>query len=206
MPHDLEPDAERRWLLRLVYSKCMDIHRHRKRSRWATQDVGAPSFEEEIEAAGPGLESELLGSELIVVIRDRIESLPPRLRRVAELHLLEEKPYSEIADLLILTEVNVRKRMQEVRTHLREPLQAYLRGDVHVQSPRKPTGSEGMAIDEPEPLRPSGWTLEYLENYVQHHPRSWKRRWELARRLREAGSLEKAPSISAKPQIASRAP
>jgi RNA polymerase sigma-70 factor (ECF subfamily) len=192
MSRDLDSDAERRWLLRLVYSRCMDIHRHRKRSRWVAGDLDAPSLKEKIETAGPGLESELLESELLTVIQGHIESLPPRLRRVAELHLLEEKPYSEIADLLSLAEANVRKRMQEARAHLREPLQTYLAGDVHIQAPRKLTERRRLEHDEPAPLRPSGWSLKYLERYVRHHPRSWKRRWELARRLSETGSLEKA--------------
>lgn len=36
-----------------------------------------------------GLESELQESELINVIQDRIENLPPRLRRVAEVSTIE---------------------------------------------------------------------------------------------------------------------
>ncbi len=195
MPHELQPDEARRWLLRLVYSKCMDIHRHRKRSRSVTRDTDDSSPEEEIEATGPGLESLLLAGELIAVIQDRIQALPARLRSVAELHLLRDIPYSEIADLLSLTEVNVRKRMQEARTLLREHLHAYLAGDGSIQVPRKPNESgDSPAIDQPEPLRVpiSGWSLESLEEYVQLHPRSWKRRWELALRLRDAGSLEKA--------------
>lgn len=193
MPQGLQPDEERRWLLRLVHSKCMDIHRHRKRSRIVVRDVDDPSTEEEIQEAGPGLESVLLESELIAVTRDRIRTLPSRLRSVAELHLLQDLPYSEIADLLALTEVNVRKRMQNARTLLREHLQAYLEGDVSIQMQRQPDESGGSpAIDDLEPLRISGMTLEALEKYVQRHPRSWKKRWELAFRLREAGSLEKA--------------
>jgi RNA polymerase sigma factor (sigma-70 family) len=191
MPHELQPVEARRWLLRLVYSKCMDILRHRRRSPYVDRDVDAPSLTEEIEAAGPGHESALLAGELISVTRDRIQSLPPRLRKVAELHLLGEKRYSEIADLLALTEVNVRKRMQQARALLREHLQAYMEGDVHIQAPR--TGDQiRPAIDGPEPLRRSGWTLESLERYVQRHPRGWKKRWELALRLREAGFPENA--------------
>jgi RNA polymerase sigma factor (sigma-70 family) len=193
MPHELQPEEERRWLLRLVYSKCMDIHRHRRRFRSVTGDADDPSPEDEIEATGPGLESVLLAGELTAVIEDRIQSLPPRLRGVAELHLLRDLPYSEIADLLSLTEVNARKRMQEARALLREHLHAYLGGDASIQAPRKPgEESRSQALAEPEPLRPSGWTLESLERYVQLHPRSWKRRWELAVRLREAGALEQA--------------
>ena len=191
MPQELQPFEARRWLLRLVYNKCMDILRHRRRSPCVAREVDDPSPKEELEAVGPGHESELLAGELISVARDRIQSLPPRLRKVAELHLLGEMPYSEIADLLALTEVNVRKRMQEARSYLREHLQAYMEGDVHIQAPR--TADRGSpAIDEPEPLRLSGWTLESLERYVQRHPRGWKKRWELALRLREAGFPETA--------------
>jgi RNA polymerase sigma factor (sigma-70 family) len=191
MPQGLQPVEARRWLLRLVYSKCMDIRRYRRRSPCVARDGDDPSSQEEIEAVGPGHESMLLSGELISVIRDRIQGLPPRLRKVAELHLLGEMPYSEIADLLALTEVNVRKRMQEARALLRGHLQAYLEGDVRIQAPR--TADQGSpATNEPEPLRLSGWTLESLERYVQRHPRGWKKRWELALRLREAGFPEKA--------------
>lgn len=191
MPQELNPVEARRWLLRLVYSKCMDISRYRKRTPCVARDVDDSFSKEEIEAAGPGHESKLLGGELVSVVRDRIHSLPPRLRKVADLYLLSEMPYSEIADLLALTEVNVRKRMQEARALLRGHLQAYLEGDVSIQAPR--TVDPGSpAIHEPEPLRLSGWTLESLERYVQRHPRGWKKRWELALRLREAGSPEQA--------------
>ncbi len=191
MPQELQPLEARRWLLRLVYSKCMDILRYHRRSPWVARDVNASSPEEEIQAGGPGHESVLLAGELISVTRDRIQSLPPRLRKVAELHLLGETPYSEIADLLALTEVNVRKRMQEARALLREHLQAYMEGDVRIQAPRT-AGQSSPVIDEPQPLRLSSWTLESLERYVQRHPRGWKKRWELAFRSREAGFPEKA--------------
>jgi len=189
MPQELQPAEVRRWLLRLVYSKCMDIQRHRRRSPLTR--LSEPPPEEDIGAVGPDHESVLLAGELMSVIRDRIRSLPLRLQKVAELHLLREMPYSEIADLLSLTEVNVRKRMQEARAILREHLQAYLEGDVCIQASR--TADPGSPVsDEPEPLRLSGWTLEALERYVQRHPRGWKKRWELAFRLREAGFPEKA--------------
>ena len=193
MPQELQPGEERRWLLRLVYSKCMDIHRHRKRSGYLARSGDDPAPEAEIPEIGPGLESLLLEGELFAVARARIQTLPQRLRNVAELHLLRDTPYSEIADLLALTEVNVRKRMQEARALLREHLEAYLKGDVRIQAPRQPDPGEGSpASDELEPLRISSWTLEALEKYVQRHPRSWKKQWELAFRLREAGSLENA--------------
>lgn len=192
MPQELQPLEARRWLLRLVYSKCMDIHRHRRRHPHIAVEEDLLSTQSESEV-GPGHESVLLTSELISVVRDRIQNLPPRLRKVAELHLLQEMPYCEVADLLALTEVNVRKRMQEARSLLREYLQAYLEGDVHIQAPRQSEeAGSSLASAEPEPLRMSAWTLESLEKYVQRHPRGWKKRWELALRLRETGFLEQA--------------
>jgi RNA polymerase sigma factor (sigma-70 family) len=192
MPRQLPPEEARRWLLRLVYSKCMDIHRHRRRSACVDWEEG-DSPREGAEAVGPDHESVLLADELLAVIQERIHNLPPRLRMIAELHLLREIPYSEIADLLVLTKVNVRKRMQEARSFLREDLQAYLKGDTRIRSPRKANEASGsLAMAEPEPLRISSWTMESLERYVQKHPRGWKKRWELALRLREAGSLEQA--------------
>jgi RNA polymerase sigma factor (sigma-70 family) len=192
MPQELQPEEVRRWLLRLVYSKCMDIHRHRHRSRYVTWDVGNPSPENEIEAAGPGLESMLLTCELVAVAHDRIRRLPPRLRGVAELHLLRDEPYSEIADLLSLTEVNIRKRMQEARALLREHIHAYLAGDAGIQIRNPDEDESSQNLHQPEPLQVSGWTLEALEKYVHRHPRSWKRRWELALRLHESGALDEA--------------
>jgi RNA polymerase sigma-70 factor (ECF subfamily) len=192
-PHELQAGEARGWLLRLVYSKCMDIHRHRRRARYAAPAVDDSAPEVEIEASGPGLEATLLESELLAVVRDRIQALPPRLRQVAELHLLRDMPYAEIADLLVLTEVNARKRMQEARALLREHLRAYLAGDPRIQAPRQPARNEiSSEIADPAPLRHSGWTLEALERYVQLHPQGWKKRWELAVRLREAGRLEEA--------------
>src|SRR4029077_14082114 len=158
---ELPPVDARRWLLRLVYSKCMDIHRDRRRCPSIAGEEDLLSPRKEIEAAGPDHESPLLTRELIAVVRNRVQNLPPRLRKVAELYLLREMPYREIADLLALTEVNVRKRMQEARPLLREHLQAYREGGVQIQAP--PPAAEaggGLASAEPEPLRSSAWTLE----------------------------------------------
>jgi hypothetical protein len=64
-----------------------DIHRHRRRTRCVAPALDDSAPEVEIEASGPGLEAALLESELLAVVRDRIQALPPRLRQIAELHL-----------------------------------------------------------------------------------------------------------------------
>jgi RNA polymerase sigma factor (sigma-70 family) len=182
LPGDLQPEAAFPWLLRLVYSKCMDIHRERKRRACFVEGLDVASLPE---PEGQGsLESALLDSELASFIRVCIEEMPPRLRSVAEPYLLRDQRYAEIALQLEITEVNVRKRMQEARAYLRECLRDYLEGRP-VARARKPKAAAAPR----QHARPS---LSALRDYVNRHPRGWKKRQELALRLREEGCLEEA--------------
>lgn len=194
MPRDLQPGEARAWLLRLVYSKCMDIHRQRRRSRVVVREVDDPALEQQIAAPEPSHESALLDIELAAVARMLILRLPPRLRSVAELHFLQDKKYPEIADALAITEVNVRKRVQHSRSLLRERMQAYLEGDATIRASRGTEAGEGHGARDAETdsFRESRWSLAALRKYVDRHPRGWKKRWELAVRLREEGALEEA--------------
>jgi RNA polymerase sigma-70 factor (ECF subfamily) len=193
IPRDLRSEEARGWLLRLVYTRCMDIHRQRRRARVVAREVDNPSLDEEIAAAEPSHESALLDGELAAMARELIRRLPVRLRTVAELHLLREMKYPEIADALAITEVNVRKRMQHARSVLREDLQSYLAGDSKVRAPREPDAGAGSPpCVEPTLLRGSRWSVAALRKYVDLHPRGWKKRWELALQLREEGALEEA--------------
>lgn len=127
----------RYWLLRLTYNRCMDLYRARKRSRSIVEDLETlPSESAEVAARGASLEQELLDNERAALLRDCIDRLPPRLRSVMELHLGAEMQYPEIAAALEITEVNVRKRMQQARALLREGLGEYLAGGASPRSPR----------------------------------------------------------------------
>jgi RNA polymerase sigma factor (sigma-70 family) len=184
LPGDLQPEAAFPWLLRLVYSKCMDIHRERKRRVCFVEGLDVSSLPE---PEGQGsLESSLLDSELASFIRACIEEMPPRLRSVAEPYLLLDQRYAEIALQLEITEVNVRKRMQEARAYLRGCLQGYLEGRPAAR-PRKPASRPTA-----EPRERARASLSALRKYVHRHPRGWKKRLELALRLREEGLLEEA--------------
>jgi RNA polymerase sigma factor (sigma-70 family) len=186
LPGDLHPEAALPWLLRLVYSKCMDIHRERKRHLF----MGDLDISSLPELAEPGsLESSLLDSELASFVRGCIAEMPPRLRSVAEPYLLRDLRYAEIAIQLEITEVNVRKRMQEARSYLRECLGDYLQGQSGKPTPRERREAPQPAASPRKRARPS---LAALREYVRRHPRGWKRRQELALRLREEGSLEEA--------------
>ena len=202
LPPHLDPAGARRWLLRLAYTKCMDIYRERKRARRYAMELDEVSLEAVAVAGGPSLEAAFLESELATLMRSWILDLPPRLRTVAELHLLEEMRYGEIADALAITEANVRKRMQEARDLLRDLLRAYLAGDADLRpTPGEPgtASAEGArpgssALEDPRP-RQAVLSIHALRVYIRKHPRGWKKRWELARLLRQAGELEEAVQL-----------
>lgn len=187
LPENLLPEMTLPWLLRLVYSKCMDIHRERRRRRHFVDDLDQGSVPEPV--GTEDLESALLESELKKFVRRSISEMPPRLRSVAEPYLLRDQGYTEIAGRLEITEVNVRKRMQEARAHLRQCLRAYLADEARPPAPRgrRPASPSGAS-----PRRRLLLSLAALEEYVRRHPRGWKKRQELALRLREAGRSEEA--------------
>jgi RNA polymerase sigma factor (sigma-70 family) len=184
IPSDLTPADERAWLLRLVYTKCMDIYRASKRSRNILQEAEIPAAE--VASDSSNLESLVLDVELSIVVQSHVSQLAPRLRAVAELHLLRDLRYGEIAEILAISEENVRKRMQKVRAILREPLRRYLAGDAGAV--RCPEKQEHRRKTRTSAL----WSIEALRKYVRKHPRGWKKRWELASRLRQEGLLEEA--------------
>lgn len=185
IPSGLKPSDTRAWLLRVAYTKCMDLHRERRRSLQAFQGEETPP--PEIASDSPHLESVVLADELRAVVRRYVSRLAPGLRAVAELHLLRDLRYAEVAEILAISEANVRKRMQQVRAVLRGPLQRYLAGEAgavrcaQTKVPRRR-----------KPAAPARWSVEALRKYVRAHPRGWKKRWELASRLRQEGLLEEA--------------
>lgn len=189
LPEDLSPEASLPWLLRLVYSKCMDIHRERRRRQHFVDDVDMGSLPE---PAGSGdLETALLSGELASFVRRSIEEMPARLRSVAEPYLLRDLGYAEIAARLEITEVNVRKRMQGARAYLRECLRHYMEGGGAVCPASRQRRVAG-ALSEPPSRKRTRLSLAALEEYVRRHPRGWKMRHELASRLAAAGRHEEA--------------
>jgi len=199
-PPDLCPAEARGWLLRLVYTKCMDIHRERRRIRRLTIESDHPALDGAETATVANLESAVLGDELATVARSALKRLPMHLRAVAELHLFWEMRYPEISERLAISEVAVRKRMQHARALLRRQIKAYLAGDAGAgRTARGTTGgpsgerarSRGRRSAKPRASAPRR-SLHALKEYVRRHPRGWKMRWALARRLRESGLLEEA--------------
>jgi RNA polymerase sigma factor (sigma-70 family) len=211
-PPNLPAAAARPWLLRLLHNKCMDLYRERRRTLEVSieSDEDQPGCPEPASAAT--FETVLLDHELASFVRKLIDGLPTRLRSVAELHLVGELEYAEIAETLAISAATARKRMQHARSLLRPRLRAYLEGGARLSlaaerppdtvdagAPRAPvedgvTGRRAPRGQQRPRRATSRRSTLGLREYIRRHPRGWRMRWELALRLREMGLLEEAVS------------
>ena len=222
--HRRELTDPHRWFVRLTYNVCMDLHRELKRER-ASQILDSEAVEA---APGPVQSAEFasperlaLRAELERYILRSVRSLSPILREVVESILLGGSSYQEAADRLGVSQVSLRKRVQQARALLRRKLAVYAAGgalkqqlakrqievpiEPHPWSVAAPVQLESLQIrlesglerDCPmpgeEPRRPPSLRqLERLCTYVARHPTGWKKRLELARVLALSGRFSEA--------------
>lgn len=106
------------WLTRIACHEA--LARARKRRRLVPIAGGGPP--EEPPAKAPGPERELENRELQTVLREAVEVLPDPLRSVFCLREVEGLSTGQTADLLGLTEENVRVRLHRAKRSLRQRL------------------------------------------------------------------------------------
>lgn len=110
------------WLIRLTYNLCKDIYRGRaRRQRTAARleemaDVGRLRRGRGAAAVADDDPSHCQSEH---DPQSTIDRLPVRLREPFALRFVEQMSYRDIATRLTLTEVNVRKRIQQARAVLR---------------------------------------------------------------------------------------
>ncbi len=121
---------ERAWVLRLAANACFDLYREQKRRRETSFEALAAPPPDWATAAAQSPEQACLEAELLCYLHGRIRALPQRLRDSAWLRLLEERSYADIASALAISQDNVRKRVQEARSILKQAIGAYRRGEV----------------------------------------------------------------------------
>ncbi|MGD1952368.1 MAG: RNA polymerase sigma factor [Leptolyngbyaceae cyanobacterium] len=116
------------WLTRLTHNHCVDLHRAHRR-----QATSIDNFEEVVDKAisltnvsSPN--TDLLKQELRAYLLQIITELPLRLRQPFILRFLKEISYRDIAQQLLISEDNARKRVQQARLILRKQLKQYLAG------------------------------------------------------------------------------
>ncbi|HEX5732703.1 MAG TPA: RNA polymerase sigma factor [Blastocatellia bacterium] len=120
------------WLNRLTLNLCVDMHRERKRQvrRLESIDNSLPGASERVLAKMESPEEGLINREVFAYVCSAVDDLPPRLREPFVLRFFQEMDYREIAECLILSTDNVRKRIQQARDILREELSRFLQGSV----------------------------------------------------------------------------
>lgn len=155
----------RGWLLRLTYNTCMDLHRENRRRLDAPM---APELDLDLLSTGTGKppfwpappedpERSFLAKELQGFLARAIHELPARLRETV-LCQLTFVSGREIAEFLGITEVNVRKRLQEARAILRLRLRDYRSGRMRSPSP-PPRGDEEPRVSEVRPRGSGPWRV-----------------------------------------------
>jgi RNA polymerase sigma factor (sigma-70 family) len=133
--HGARLENVRNWLFKLTYNVCMDIHRERRRRREQSLEelLAGAALADPSSAADP--EQQYRSLELSACLEQWIAEMPARLRLPMTLHVHRQMRYQEIARSLRITEVNVRKRMQEARRFLRDRLK-----DVPIGARSRPPG------------------------------------------------------------------
>jgi RNA polymerase sigma factor (sigma-70 family) len=117
----------RAWLTRLTINLCIDILRERKRYAAvfeALDEVYNLSHEHKDSSENP--EELALRNELSLYLSYSINDLPPKLRKPFLLRFIQEMSYVDISAQLNLSSDNIRKRIQQARTLLRNKLATYL--------------------------------------------------------------------------------
>jgi len=108
------------WLFRIVYNISVN-HTQRRRPQALSMDGGRDG-EGEIDVEDESVadpSDSLARQDVVRAVRLAIESLPERQRMALVLAKYEEQPYSEIADVLDMTEKGVKSLVHRARENLR---------------------------------------------------------------------------------------
>lgn len=207
----IDPGA---WLIRFTRNLCRDIHREDLRGIEAKAHLRTLSerpYDCESTDSGAVAASELDSDPFSLITR-----LPPRLREVFVLRVIQQMPYGDIAAQLRISCVTARKRVQQARAELRslrgqEPRLARntrsatpvqhtppygnwpsmgVSRTVRVQS-RAGFESEIEIVLAQRPCRESQ-KIATLRAYVARHPAGWKMRLKLAELLYATGQWAEA--------------
>lgn len=116
----------RAWLTTILHNACMDGHRSAKRRNELFEETELSELENLPPEHGhqtPTPEDILKTRESLEVLSRLVQELPEALREPLLLRTVEHLSYGEIALRLGLTEVNIRKRVQQARDQLRAGLE-----------------------------------------------------------------------------------
>jgi len=213
-PADIvDSDHAKAWLLTVARNACVDLFRERRSRREISLDTEVGNLEEESVLGSVGLtagpEDSYFAREQRLRLLACLRQLPFRLRRPAELYFVHEFPYRDVARHLEISEVSVRKRIQQARDVLRRAVA----GPPHEAAPPEKEEEPGeaarlslfAAVVETDdgivrdaatalPLRrpATARQMAALQQYTRTHPRGWRKRFELGRALVSVGAWREA--------------
>jgi len=118
------------WLYRIARNEVYQAFR-KKRSEPALQEPGGTDAERDYPEFDPAdrkptPQDEILHAELGATIRSVLGSLPPKLREVFVLAVIDEKSYAEISDIVGRSLLSVKTDIFRARRYAREVLGQYL--------------------------------------------------------------------------------
>lgn len=117
------------WLARMTVNLCIDVQRTDRRRFQGLCAVELEALSDEMMALLSDCEScpdrVFLRSEMADALASAVAALPIRLRESARLYFFEDRSYAEIEERLKTSSANIRKRIQEARTLLRDALREY---------------------------------------------------------------------------------
>ncbi len=121
--HQYTPDfAFSTWLFKIATNNCIDfIRRKRKLTFSIDKSMENDSGQEmQFEIKSPMLDPEekMIKKQKAILMRDVVEKLKPRYKRLVELRYFEEKSYEEIADELKLPLGTVKAQLFRAREFL----------------------------------------------------------------------------------------
>jgi RNA polymerase sigma-70 factor (ECF subfamily) len=120
-----EPEAFRTWLYRTVRNACLMKRRrrvHEPASHVPLDGAANGSAPLEVPDRGRPADQQLIDSWLGSKLRRALAALPPPLRAIVVLREIEGLPTREVAQILKLSEANVKTRLHRARMRLREQL------------------------------------------------------------------------------------
>jgi RNA polymerase sigma-70 factor, ECF subfamily len=131
-----QADAEfSTWLCRIVANQCLMLLRSRRRAHFVYIDEPVRrdrALPVELPASAADPEGELAYRQVMGVLRRELRRIPSLLRRVIELHDIQELPMMEVAEQLGITLPAAKSRLIRGRTELRSR--------VSVHCPKTRTG------------------------------------------------------------------
>jgi len=169
------------WLRRLTLNLCVDMHRERSRQVRGLESIenSLPGLSDRVAADTESPEKGLVNREVFAYVCSAVDSLPARLREPFVLRFFQEMDYREIAECMILSTDNVRKRIQQARDILQEKRNRFLQGSADDRPRRglKPSGvaEECLAptsIVVKQPTEASGRLSSEVVNQLQHNNRA----------------------------------